>query len=151
MGLEELALQYAKDAFRNAVIGVKVLGCPSSTLLSRFRETVTFVACGDVQKRAQRVVYTLFVSTSCRYNVVELCAACQSSGGVVAAQNSLTIPELLLILEIVRHVKCHTVFAGQPPKPLSLTVQALEVIVRGAKRWRCLIAHSNAQAAASPE
>lgn len=55
-------------------------------------------------------------------------------GGVTAVQNSLTVPELLLILEIVRHVKCHTVFADQPPKSLSLTTQALGVVVRGAKR-----------------
>lgn len=87
VGLEKRALQYAEDAFRNAVFGVKVLGCPSSTLLGRPCETITFVACGDVEERAQRVVYTLFVSTSCRHNVVELCAAGQSSGGVTAAQN----------------------------------------------------------------
>ena len=50
------------------------------------------------------------------------------------AGKSLTIPKLLLILEVVRHFKCHTVCADQPPKPLSPVAQALGVIVRGAKR-----------------
>lgn len=48
--------------------------------------------------------------------------------------NSLTIPKLLLILEVVRHLKCHTVFAGQPPNSLSPATQALGVVVRGANR-----------------
>ena len=68
-----------------------------------------------------------------------------SGGGVTAAQNSLTIPELLLILEVVRHLKCHTVFAGQPPKSLSPAKQAPEVIVRGANRsvvFSCSHQHS---------
>ncbi len=47
-------------------------------------------------------------------------------------RRTLTVPELLLILEVVRHLKCHTVCAGQPPKSLSPATQALGNVVRGA-------------------
>lgn len=50
------------------------------------------------------------------------------------AQVPLTIPELLLILKVVRHFKCHTVFADQLPKSSSPATQVLGVIVRGAKQ-----------------
>lgn len=42
-------------------------------------ECVTLVACSNVEVCAQRVVYSLFVLTLCRHDVVELYAACQSS------------------------------------------------------------------------
>jgi hypothetical protein len=43
------------------------------------KERVTLVACSNIKVCAQRVVYGLFVLTLCRHNVIELCAACQSS------------------------------------------------------------------------
>ena len=84
--------------------------------------------------RAKSCLWSLrpdIVSTRCRRALRSLSVF---RGGVTAAQNPLTIPELLLILEVVRHFKCHTVFADQPPKSLSPATQALAVIVRGAKQ-----------------
>lgn len=91
-------------------------------------DRVTFVARGNVEKRAQRVIDSLFIPASCRHNIVELCPMSVVDGGVTAAQNPLTIPELLLILEIVRHFKCHTVFADRTPESSSPATQALGMI-----------------------
>lgn len=44
---------------------------------------------------------------------------------VVGSQTALTIPELLLILEVVRHLKCHTVVAGGLSESSSPSTQAL--------------------------
>jgi hypothetical protein len=50
---------------------------------------------------------------------------------VVGLQNmgnaALTIPELLLILEVVRHIKCHTGVANQLSESSSTATQALRV------------------------
>lgn len=79
--------------------------------------------------RAESCLYSPhpdMVLTQCRRALHSMSV---SGGGVTAAQNTLTIPKLLLTLEVVRHLKCHTVFADQPPKSLSLATQALGVIV----------------------
>jgi hypothetical protein len=84
--------------------------------------------------RAKSCLWSLrpdIVSTQCHRALRSLSVL---GGGVIAAQIPLTIPKLLLILEVVRHFKCHTVFADQPPKSLSPATQALGVIVRGAKQ-----------------
>ena len=80
MCAEQLALQHAEYAFHNAVLVVEVLGCPWSMAVDRSRGLRTSVARGDVEERAQRVVYALLVPTSRGHNVVELCA-----GGSVLA------------------------------------------------------------------
>ena len=42
-------------------------------------ECNTFVASSDIEKSAQRVVYTLFIATSRRHDIIELCTACRST------------------------------------------------------------------------
>lgn len=47
---------------------------------------------------------------------------------------ALTIPELLLILEIIRHLKCHVVVAGLLPKSSSPAMKAAEGCAERRKR-----------------
>jgi hypothetical protein len=53
------------------------------------------------------------------------------AGGVASA---LTIPELLLILEVIRHLKCHVWVAGQVLKSSSQRRRLQRILDRGA-RW----------------
>jgi hypothetical protein len=86
VGAEELALEQAVCAFRDAVVGLEVLGYPRSTLRAGRCVDIgghTLVAGGDVEIRAQGVVYDLVVLdlAARRDNVVELCG--RISGAVV--------------------------------------------------------------------
>lgn len=74
---EELTLEHAKDTSCDAVIGLKVLGCPWSMGIDKLRSMRTSVARRDIEKCAQRVVYAFFVLASRGHDVIELCAAGQ--------------------------------------------------------------------------
>jgi hypothetical protein len=91
----------------------------------------TLVVCRDIEKGSQRVVDDLVLVAARGHNVVEFCVrACVSRRAVwwgykiVAPCLPLTIPELLLILEIIRHLKCHVVVAGLFPESSSPATKA---------------------------
>lgn len=74
---EEFALQQAKDASRDAIIGLKVFGYSRSTLINvQWKGRGTFVAGGDIEEGAQRVVDDLVFLAARRHDIVELCTAC---------------------------------------------------------------------------
>lgn len=113
--------------------------------LARTREAGrgTFVAGGDVEEGAQGVVYDLVFLAARRHDVVELCGGSQLAcvlcqwgawhRNTGAGAGALTIPELLLILETVRHLKCHVVVPGQLLEPSSPATQAT-VIAKARRR-----------------
>jgi hypothetical protein len=57
VGAIEVTFQQAEDAFRDAVVGLEVFGCAPSAVPGAISECrITFVAGGDVEEGAQRVV-----------------------------------------------------------------------------------------------
>jgi hypothetical protein len=125
---EQRALYKAVGTFCYVILGLQVFGCgavSSALVLSSskgngfgYMRTLEFSS--EAQVRAQSIIYELVGLAARRDNVVEFCAA-----GVGLAQvhktevgewgvgfNELTIPELLLIIKAIRHLKLHAEAAG---------------------------------------
>jgi len=127
---EQRTLYKAVGTFCYVILGLQVFGCGmiSSALVSSsgsgkgngFGYMRTLEFSGEAQVRAQSIIYELVGLAARRDNVVEFWAV-----GVGLAQvhetevgewgvgfDELTIPELLLIVKAIRHLKLHAGAAG---------------------------------------
>ena len=89
-----------------------------------------------VTLRNERNELSIISSSRHRVDTMSSSSACGTlargrGSGVI--NTALTIPELLLILEVVRHIKCHTGVASQLSESSSPATQALEGMGQGAE------------------